>query len=225
MEQVLPIKPVRDYMYRLLSSFVSGRVKEQKFHIWTGCGGNGKSKLIELFRMGFGDYCCTLPVSLITQSRGRAEGATPALAQTKGKRFACFQEPEGTESINVGLMKELSGGDTLMARGLHKDPIEFKPQFKMVLTCNVLPDINASDRGTWRRVRAVEFKSVFTDQPDPNDEFQFQIDEQLDEKMETWKEPFMFLLLKEHGRYKTEGITEPDAVSYTHLTLPTICSV
>ena len=65
-----------------------------------------------------------------------------------------------------------------MARGLHKDPIEFKPQFKMVLTCNVLPDINASDRGTWRRVRAVEFKSVFTDQPDPNDEFQFQIDEQ-----------------------------------------------
>ena len=212
MEQVLPIKPVRDYMYRLLSSFVSGKVKEQKFHIWTGCGGNGKSKLIELFRMGFGDYCCTLPVSLITQSRGRADGATPALAQTKGKRFACFQEPEGTESINVGLMKELSGGDTLFARALHKDPIEFKPQFKMVLTCNVLPDINASDRGTWRRVRAVEFKSVFTDQPDPNDEFQFQIDEQLDEKMETWKEPFMFLLLKEHGRYKTEGITEPDDV-------------
>ena len=212
MEQVLPIKPVRDYMYRLLSSFVSGRVKEQKFHIWTGCGGNGKSKLIELFRMGFGEYCCTLPVSLITQKRGRAEGATPALAMTKGKRFACFQEPEGDESINVGLMKELSGGDTLIARGLHKDPIEFKPQFKMVLTCNVLPDINASDRGTWRRVRAVEFKSVFTDQPDPNDEFQFQIDEQLDDKMDTWKEPFMFLLFKEHEKYKQHGILEPEDV-------------
>ena len=107
MSQVLPIKPVRDYMYRLLSSFVCGKVKEQKFHIWTGCGGNGKSKLIELFRMGFGDYCCTLPVSLLTQKRGRAEGATPALAQTKGKRFACLQEPEGDETINVGLMKEL----------------------------------------------------------------------------------------------------------------------
>ena len=212
MEQVLPIKEVRDYMYRLLSSFVCGRVREQKFHIWTGCGGNGKSKLIELFRMGFGDYCCTLPVSLITQKRGRAEGATPALAQTKGKRFACLQEPEGDESINVGLMKELSGSDTIMARGLHKDPVEFKPQFKMALTCNVLPDINASDRGTWRRVRAVEFKSVFTDQPDPNDEFQFQIDEQLDDKMESWKEPFMFLLLKEYEKYKKHGILEPEDV-------------
>jgi len=212
MSQVLPIKPVRDYMYRLLASFICGRIKEQKFHIWTGCGGNGKSKLIELFRMGFGDYCCTLPVSLITQKRGRAEGATPALAQTKGKRFACLQEPEGDESINVGLMKELSGSDTIMARGLHQAPIEFKPQFKMVLTCNVLPDINASDRGTWRRVRAVEFKSVFTDTPDPNDSFQFQIDEQLDEKMETWKEPFMYLLLQEYAKYKENGISEPDDV-------------
>lgn len=184
----------------------------EDYMVHHNCGGNGKSKLIELFRMGFGDYCCTLPVSLITQKRGRAEGATPALAQTKGKRFACFQEPEGDESINVGLMKELSGSDTIMARGLHKDPIEFKPQFKMVLTCNVLPEINASDRGTWRRVRAVEFKSVFTDQPDPNDEFQFQIDEQLDDKMNTWKEPFMFLLFKEHIKYKSQGISEPEDV-------------
>ena len=82
----------------------------------------------------------------------------------------------------------------------------------MALTCNVLPDINASDRGTWRRVRAVEFKSVFTDQPDPNDEFQFQIDEQLDDKMESWKEPFMFLLLKEYEKYKKHGILEPEDV-------------
>lgn len=212
MEQVLPIKSVRDYMYTLLSSFLHGRVKEQKFHIWTGCGGNGKSKLIELFRMAFGEYCCTLPVSLITQKRNRAESASPALAQTNGKRFACFQEPEGDESINVGLMKELSGSDTIMARGLHQAPIQFKPQFKMVLTCNVLPEINASDRGTWRRVRKVEFKSVFTDKPDPDDPFQFEIDEELDDKLDSWKEPFMFLLIREYQNYAKNGIIEPEEV-------------
>ena len=34
-------------------------------------------------------------------------------------------------------MKELTGGDTIMARGLHQDPFEFKPKFKMILTCNI----------------------------------------------------------------------------------------
>ncbi len=92
----------------------------------------------------------------------------------------------------------------------------------MVLTCNVLPDINASDRGTWRRVRAVEFKSVFTDQPDPNDPFQFQIDEQLDDKIDTWKEPFMFLLLKEHAKYQKDGIAEPKTSQNSQNSIRTI---
>ena len=142
---------------------------QKSSYIWTGIGGNGKSKLIELLRKCIGDYACTLPVALITQKRGRAEGATPALAATQGKRFACLQEPEGDETINVGLMKELTGGDTIIARKMYAEPVEFKPQFKMLLTCNILPDIKSSDRGTWRRVRAVEFTSVFTDNPDPND--------------------------------------------------------
>lgn len=212
MSQILPIKKVCEYVMRLLSSFLSGKVKDQKFHIWTGCGGNGKSKLIELFRMGFGEYCCTLPVSLITQKRGRAEGATPALASTKGKRFACLQEPEGDETINVGLMKELTGSDPIMARKLHTDPVEFRPQFKMVLTCNILPEIKSDDRGTWRRVRAVEFLSIFTDEPDPNDPFQFKIDEELDAKMDLWKEVFMFILLEEFKIYKKHGVKEPNEV-------------
>ena len=36
-------------------------------------------------------------------------------------------------------MKELTGGDKIIARGLHKDSVEFKPQFKMVMTCNDKP--------------------------------------------------------------------------------------
>ena len=34
-------------------------------------------------------------------------------------------------------MKELTGGDKIQGRGLHKDPIQFKPQWKMVMTSNV----------------------------------------------------------------------------------------
>lgn len=211
--QILPIKSVRNYVLRLLSSFLSGKTGHEKFHIWTGCGGNGKSKLIELFRLGFGDYCTTLPITIITEKRARAEGANPALAKTKGKRFACLQEPENDEKINVGLMKELTGGDTIEARGLYKDPIEFKPQFKLVLTCNDLPTVNANDRGTWRRIRLVEFISKFVEEPSQNPkDYEFLIDEELDDKLQMWCETFMSILIEEHKSYRHEGIKEPDAV-------------
>ena len=176
------------------------------------CGGNGKSKLIELFEYCFGDYCCKLPVKLLTESRGRAEGANPTLVRTKGKRFACLQEPDKYEEINVGLMKELTGGDTIIARALHKDPVEFKPQFKMVLTCNDLPKVSANDRGTWRRISVVEFISNFVEEPDPNEPYEFMIDEGLDEKLKIWPEAFMFLLLEYFKKYKKYGIKEPNEV-------------
>jgi P4 family phage/plasmid primase-like protien len=182
------------------------------FMVHHNCGGNGKSKLIELFEYAFGDYCCKLPVTLLTQSRGRAEGATPALVRTKGKRFACLQEPDKNEEIHVGLMKELTGGDKIIARGLHKDPVEFKPQFKLVLTCNDLPNVSANDRGTWRRISVVDFPSKFVDDPDPNDKFEFKIDEILDEKLKIWPEAFMYLLLEYYAKFKKYGIKEPEEV-------------
>ncbi len=212
LSQVLPKKNIREYVLKLLGSFLSGKTNSEKFHIWTGCGGNGKSKLIELFEYAFGDYCCKLPVTLLTQPRGRAEGATPALVRTKGKRFACLQEPDKHEEIQVGLMKELTGGDTIIARGLHKDPVEFKPQFKMVLTCNDLPSVSANDRGTWRRISVVDFPSKFVDEPDPDDAFEFQIDENLDEKLKIWPEAFMSLLISYYIKYRKNGIKEPEEV-------------
>ena len=213
LKQVLPKKNVREYVVMLLSSFLSGKTGQEKFHIWTGCGGNGKSKLIELFEYCFGDYCCKLPSQIITRARGSGESATPALARTKGKRFACLQEPEANEEINVGLMKELTGGDKIMARALHQNPFEFKPKFKMVMTCNELPPVSANDRGTWRRIRVAEFISKFTENPseDPND-YEYPIDDQLSEKLEQWPEAFMYILTEQHKLFRKFGIKEPKEV-------------
>ncbi len=173
---------------------------------------NGKSKMIDLFEQSFGDYCCKFPVTLLTQKRAASNAASSELARAKGKRFAVLQEPCEDEKLNVGLMKELSGGDKIMARPLYKEPFEFKPQFKMVLTCNHLPNVPSDDGGTWRRIRLVEFTSRFVEDPDPEKPNEFPMDKELSVKFIDWREQFMSLLIEYHKKYIQTGIKEPEEV-------------
>ena len=106
------------------------------------------------------------------------------MANCKGKRFLVFQEPEDDDKIHVGHMKELTGNDKISARALFKEPIEFYPQFKTILTCNKLPFIPSNDGGTWRRLRVLEFLSKFVDNPEAPNEFK--IDTKLKEKIKEW---------------------------------------
>ena len=209
-DQVFPQKAVREYILLLLSSFLGGTTRDEKFHIWTGVGGNGKSKLLELIEFALGDYSCKLSHTVLTRKQSGSSNASPDIEQTKGKRLASIQETEQDDIMNVGRMKELSGGDKIYARGLFKDPIQFKPQFKMILLCNELPKINADDNGTWRRIRVVKFVSKFVD--NPKNENEYPIDPLLSEKIYKWKEALMYILLQKYKKYKKYGLKEPEEV-------------
>ncbi len=214
MREILPLPEVREYVWHLLASFMIGKNKDQNFHIWTGVGGNGKSVLINLFEHSFGAYCRKLPVTLITQKRANSNQANPELARLQGCRFASMQEPDEKEQINVGMMKELTGGDTIMARPLFKEPVEFRPQFKLVLCCNHLPKVPPDDVGTWRRIKVVEFISRFVKNPDPNKEYEFPRDNSLEDKIYDWRQAFIFILLQYYQKYdKAGGLCEPSEVT------------
>ena len=171
---------------------------------------NSKSLCVEFFEKCFGDYCCKFPITLLTQKRAASNAATSELARAKGKRFACLQEPSEDEKLNIGLMKELSGGDKILARAIYKEPVEFKPQFKMLLLCNHLPSVPSDDGGTWRRIRVVEFTSKFVDNPVEENEFPIDLD--LPAKMEEWREHFIPMLIEYFKLYKQEGLHEPEEV-------------
>jgi len=212
LSQVFPIERVRDYVITLLGSFLLGSNPDEKFHIWTGSGANSKSKMIELYENAFGEYTSKLPVSLLTQKRAASNSASPELAKTKGVRFISLQEPDENERFNIGLLKELTGGDKIQTRPMYRDPIEFKPQFKMILCCNHLPKLPPNDDGTWRRVRVVDFVARFVDEPDPNDPHQFKKDPYLANKFPGWKNAFMYILLQHYQVYRVNGIVEPPEV-------------
>ena len=215
-KQIFVIKTVREYVLVRSSSFLSGSTKDESFDIYSGGGGNGKSKHMELMETVFGDYAVKLPIQLLTSKRSASNAASPELARTKGARLASMQEPDTETTINVGLMKELTGGDKIQARALYGEPFEFKPKFKMVLCCNDRPKLPEKDAGTWRRVRNTEFSSKFTYDISPEKGLEFKINEELAENFENWAEPFMSILINYHKKYKKDGLKVPcEILEYT----------
>lgn len=177
---------------------------------------NGKSKLEELFLKSFGEYCINFSITLLTGKRAQSNAASPEIAQAVGKRFAYLEEPSEGEKINAGFMKEMTGGSVMKARSIYKEPIEFKPQFKLHLLCNDIPYVPPNDTGTWRRMEIIEFKSKFVHNPDPNNKYEFKIDEDISNKINSWKEYFMSYLIEIYKKYKVEGIKPPnEIIKYT----------
>lgn len=195
LEKVFINKNVRKYFVEQIACAIDGSIRQERFYVLTGSGSNGKSRLMEMLQKCLGDYYCIMPISLLTNKRASSNTAQCELERTKGRRIAVMQEPNKEDKINVGLMKELSGNDTIQARSLFKTPIEFKPQFKMFLTCNKLPDVPSSDNGTWRRIRLIDFLSKFCEKPDAKQANEFKIDITLNEKMDRWAETFLSMLL------------------------------
>jgi len=214
MEQLFPDPLLNKYMWQHMAASLKGTNENQVFNIYTGTGRNGKSKLVDLISMALGDYKATVPITLVTSRRTTIGGASPEIAQLKGIRYACMQEPSENMSINEGVMKELTGGDPLSGRALYCDTITFNPQFTLVVCTNHLFDIKSTDDGTWRRIRVCDFESKFLDKPYENEKdfpkkkypYQFKCVKDIDSRFESWAPYFISMLVK--VAFETNGVVE-----------------
>jgi len=211
MNKLFPEKELCRYMWEHLASTLCGTSANQTFNMYIGVGSNGKSVLVDLMSKVLGDYKGDVPLTLVTDKRGKVGGLAPEIVQLKGKRYAVMQEPSKNDVINEGMMKQLtSGKDPLQGRAPYMpQTISFIPQFKLVVTCNTLMGVKANDHGTWRRIRAVPFKSLFTENPVDNDKekpYQYKLDKYIDEKFDEWKEVFASMLVE--IMFETNGVVK-----------------
>ena len=210
LSKIIPNPKVLEYTLKILGKSLVG-IPDEKFYIWTGLSGaNGKSTLINFLEATLGDYIVSADVSLLTNKRTSSSSASPDVIRLKGKRIFAFQEPEHDDKLRTGILKQFTGGDTIIARELFKAPISFKLQGTMIMCCNDLPTVLSSDGGTWRRIRVIEFKSRFCDNPIKENEFK--IDPTIKYKIQQWKPYFMSILLHHLSLCQDFGLEEPDEV-------------
>lgn len=192
---------LKDYVLKTIASCLCGYRRFEEFYVWTGSGGNGKGLLAELVKRAFGDYYHSIPHATLTKGQERRDAPCPALAKAKGKRFVQAQEPEHDDKLHTGMIKELTGGDLITARDLHKSTITYKPQFGLFLQTNTIPKLNKLDGGIKRRMVIVPFPLQFVERPSKPHERKVNTD--LKDKIcksDAWRDEFMLLLLDAYRR-------------------------
>lgn len=205
--QVLPNIGVKDYVLKKMSECLNGDIPNTNFLMFIGDGANGKSQLLNLMKLAMGELGEKVEVTLLTRKRNNANEANTEKIKLMNKRFAFLSEPEDGEKINIGLLKELTGSEEIVARGLYQESVSFVMEAKLFLACNELPEIKGEDTALWRRIRVIDFPSRFVEEPTEPGEFK--IDKTLPSRMRedvTWRQTFIDILLKYYYKHVREPI-------------------
>src|SRR4029079_15223360 len=108
-----------------------------------------------------GDFACKVSSELLLASR--AERHPTERADLFGRRLIVANETDDGRPLAEGMVKELTGGDTLTVRRMREDFWRFKPSHSLVLVTNHMPQVRGTDHALWRRLRLVPFNQKFWD--------------------------------------------------------------
>lgn len=143
------------FMQRAIGYSLTGSTREQVMFILHGKGRNGKSLFIETIRSILGNYTDNIQAKTLMVSRG--DTINNDVAKLQGARLVTSSEPSEGFRFDEGLIKQLTGGDTVTARFLYGEEFNFDPKFKIWVTTNHKPIVRGTDDGIWRRLLLIPF--------------------------------------------------------------------
>jgi putative DNA primase/helicase len=191
-----------DFLQRALGYSLTGETVEHKLFIMWGSGANGKTTMLEVVRHVMGDYSQAAEFTTFVAKKDARTGATPDLAMLRGARFVSATEGEQQHKLAESLVKQLTGGDTIVARHLFCEYFQFVPQFKIWLGTNHKPEISGTDDGIWRRVCLIPFNVSFADRADA----------QLKEKLKREAPGILAWMVRGLVEWRKHGLMEPEEV-------------
>ena len=135
---------------------LTGDTGEEVLFFVHGPTNTGKSTFMEAVKATLGEYATTSDFETFLKRRGDA-GIRNDIARLAGARLVVSIEVDEGKKLAEGLIKQVTGGDTVTARFLNREFFEFLPQFKLWLAANNKPSVNPTDKAMWKRILLVPF--------------------------------------------------------------------
>ena len=136
------------------------------FLVFYGSGRNGKSVTISLLDHVLGSYAASVSPSVLMDTTGCNPGSDRI--KMAGARLISALEPsDGTKGrcqLDTGFIKAATGNDTLSARRLYCESVNFKVEGLFILASNSLPKIRDPSVAIWERIWMVPFNHYFPDE-------------------------------------------------------------
>jgi len=145
-----------EYLKRATGYALTGDVSEHAIFLLFGIGANGKTTYLETLRRLLGDYARQADFATFLATRTEPHIRND-LARLAGARFVTAVEAEEGRRFAEAQLKQLTGGDTITARQLYREHVEFAPQFKIWLAANHKPQVWGTDYAFWRRLQLIPF--------------------------------------------------------------------
>lgn len=147
------------FVQRAVGYSLTGDTSEQCLFFLYGSGKNGKSTFTETLMTLLSDYAQKAPTDMLMMRQNG--GAIPNdVARLPGARFVVAAEIEEGRRLAESMIKDLTGGDRLIARFMRQEFFEFTPTHKLWVYGNHKPVIRGTDEGIWRRIRMVPFTVI-----------------------------------------------------------------
>lgn len=143
------------FLKQICGYALTGDISEQSLFFIFGDGGNGKGVFLSVLQNIMADYSQVAPMEALEKQKFSAH--TTDLAMMMGARLVSASETVEGGAWNETRIKNLTGGDKITARFMHKNNITFVPQLTLLVIGNSQPALRTVDEAMRRRFNMIPF--------------------------------------------------------------------
>ena len=154
------------FLKTLTGYTIQGDKSEERILILHGPGNAGKGTFMDWLTNALGpDYACAMDANSVLKQKRDSAAASGDIARLEGKRLVVVSEIEKGSRLQESFMKQASGNDSLVARGLYQSEREFRPTHQFWFQTNYRPGFDSTDSGNKRRYIEIPFDNDLTTDP------------------------------------------------------------